>query len=431
MKLKICLVGLFCLFFKVIALAQTNTHTLKVGDLVSDITIKNIIGYPNERKKLSDLKGKLVLLDFWATWCSSCIVKFPENYALQKKFRDKFLVLLVNSKSTHDTERSIKNFLDRRVAQYYFPCIVEDTLLTSLFPHQTLPHCVLIKDNRVVAITDAEHITEENISALISGRDQSIFVKKDKKFDLRQPLFINGNGGAQQPFIFRTLLLPRIENLTSVSGFIPAPNHRVSAIRIYNGLLTSLYKFAYREYSNFEHDRTIFKIVKGHNDLLDSAANVGFDKVQFTYESNFSPRPFAESLKVLQADLDSYFNLKVDSEYRDTLCYVIKLQAGGTLPGCDKGQTAETNIYENSGATIYFTNLPFSDLTSALEGVYQVPFINETGGNKEICLQLPANLLDREKLTKSLLNQGLILIKERRKLSYFVLSDKAFAARPN
>ena len=44
--------------------------------------------------KLSDLKGKVVLLDFWATWCPPCRVEVPSLLEIFRKFKDKEFVLI-------------------------------------------------------------------------------------------------------------------------------------------------------------------------------------------------------------------------------------------------------------------------------------------------------------------------------------------------
>ena len=50
-------------------------YIVKVGDMAPDFTIQSIDGSPS--KKLSDFKGKVVMLQFTASWCSVCIKEMP------------------------------------------------------------------------------------------------------------------------------------------------------------------------------------------------------------------------------------------------------------------------------------------------------------------------------------------------------------------
>jgi thiol-disulfide isomerase/thioredoxin len=52
---------------------------------------------------LADLKGKVVLVNFWATWCAPCREEMPEIVALHKKYKDRGLVILsIASDETHE-----------------------------------------------------------------------------------------------------------------------------------------------------------------------------------------------------------------------------------------------------------------------------------------------------------------------------------------
>jgi thiol-disulfide isomerase/thioredoxin len=49
---------------------------------------------PGGAKKLSDLKGKVVVIDFWATWCGPCVASFPQVRDLQARYKDFPVVIL-------------------------------------------------------------------------------------------------------------------------------------------------------------------------------------------------------------------------------------------------------------------------------------------------------------------------------------------------
>ena len=57
-----------------------------------ELAVDNWIDQPPV--KLSDLRGQVVLLDFWATWCTPCLVTIPQLNRMHKKYKDRGLVIL-------------------------------------------------------------------------------------------------------------------------------------------------------------------------------------------------------------------------------------------------------------------------------------------------------------------------------------------------
>jgi thiol-disulfide isomerase/thioredoxin len=57
----------------------------------SDFTLKDLSG---REVSLSDFRGKVVLLDFWATWCSPCRASIPHLNGLSRKYRERGLEIL-------------------------------------------------------------------------------------------------------------------------------------------------------------------------------------------------------------------------------------------------------------------------------------------------------------------------------------------------
>ena len=66
--------------------------------------------------KLADLKGKVVVLDFWGQWCGPCVASIPHNNELQKKHRNKGLVIL--AVHTPQSAEGLDSFVKQRGIKY-------------------------------------------------------------------------------------------------------------------------------------------------------------------------------------------------------------------------------------------------------------------------------------------------------------------------
>lgn len=64
---------------------QTFGQELKVGDKAPEITQTMVTG---EEFNLSELRGKMVLIDFWASWCKPCRKENPNIVEVYKKYKD-------------------------------------------------------------------------------------------------------------------------------------------------------------------------------------------------------------------------------------------------------------------------------------------------------------------------------------------------------
>ena len=62
-----------------------------VGRQAAEIEAVDLEGKP---VKLADYRGKVVVLDFWATWCGPCIAAMPRLIEIQKRFHDRPVVFL-------------------------------------------------------------------------------------------------------------------------------------------------------------------------------------------------------------------------------------------------------------------------------------------------------------------------------------------------
>jgi peroxiredoxin len=96
-----------------------NMGGLKVGAKAPDFELSTLAG---DTVKLSDLKGKKVMLNFWATWCPPCKAEMPAMEEFHKQAGDEVVILAVNI----DPHLDVKAFVDENDITFPIPLDAED-----------------------------------------------------------------------------------------------------------------------------------------------------------------------------------------------------------------------------------------------------------------------------------------------------------------
>ncbi|WP_437922397.1 TlpA family protein disulfide reductase [Sphingobacterium sp. LRF_L2] len=136
------------------------------------------------RRTLNEYRGKLIVLDFWSSWCKSCVEAFPKLEKLRTYFADDLVFLLPNTKDTRDDLKKIKRAVDNYEDNYQvslgIPIIVADSTLLAYFPHRMLPHVIWIdRDGTFIAGTGATEVNQLTIDAVMHQEKPSLHLKND------------------------------------------------------------------------------------------------------------------------------------------------------------------------------------------------------------------------------------------------------------
>lgn len=102
-----------------------------INDDAPDFTLVNLDG---QEVSLADMKGKVVILDFWATWCGPCKASFPGMQQMVNKYKDndKVVFLFINSwESAKDKKQSAKDFIDKNEYTFNVPMDEKDEVVAK------------------------------------------------------------------------------------------------------------------------------------------------------------------------------------------------------------------------------------------------------------------------------------------------------------
>ncbi|MBI5074094.1 MAG: TlpA family protein disulfide reductase [Nitrospirae bacterium] len=114
-----------------------------------DFTLKDLAG---RNISLSDYKGKVVLLEFWATWCPPCKASVPALVELNKKYGQKnFMLIGVSIDTDSDASEKIRQFAASHNINY--TVLLADEATPKTYNITSIPTTVLIgKDGNIVDI---------------------------------------------------------------------------------------------------------------------------------------------------------------------------------------------------------------------------------------------------------------------------------------
>lgn len=407
---------------------------LKVGDRIpASIFEKSvtILNYKTKTPKLSEFKNKLIILEFWNTYCGACISAFPKMESLQNELKDKLQILLVTS----ERESRISDFFKTREHALKIitrlPTIVNDSLLQQLFKHESFPHYVWIDEDRnVVSVTDGYEVTVKNVKAILNNEKIRMRQKTDYQvpYDIGKPLFVYNNGGSGEQLLYHSVVTKFIDGLPFIISAISYDSSEGYSIRVFNQSIRRLYQIAYEQGDGktevgIHNNRTILNVD-------DTLKYVGYLKGVvsypdlYCYELIARRSSYQELKQMMKKDLERYFGLNAHIEKRLMKCLV--LTSYDTTLISSKDLVNYPGGGEFNQFIIKLRNIPFFRVIKQISYNYltQFPFLDETGIKGNVDMDIAADLTNWRAFSESLKKYKLELSLQERTVDVLVISEK-------
>lgn len=159
-----------CLVFVVLFAACNRDNTSDTGsNEAPDFSFTDAAG---NKARLSDFRGKVVMLEFWATWCPPCIEAAPAMKTVYGKYKDRGFVLLgISVDKGHDAGAKVTSFVKEKALTY--PVFLDDENLSAAYGANSIPTSLIIdKKGRIAVrhtgfIPDMAETLSQEIEALL------------------------------------------------------------------------------------------------------------------------------------------------------------------------------------------------------------------------------------------------------------------------
>lgn len=436
-KLMICIaMAMHCLFFK--AEAQTvntlrdNISPLKIGDQIPEALWNmplKVVNHPEgkETVTLNDYRGKLIILDFWATWCFSCVVTMPQLHHVAQQFKDKIIILPVAYEEKDKIAPFIKT--NQMLSALNLTSIYADNILRKTFPHISIPHCTWISaDGTVITETSSDEVTAENIQLALQNNTSSISKKVDQ--NTKFPIFLKNDLLTNLELKNYGILFKGLFNGFG-SGHDDLKNEKGVLIgkTIRNRSISEIYiliaRKLFQSFGDVYDDKRLVMKVSDRSQLTrdyPKSDSLFLKDSYYTYSIVIPPHKIDKLYSYMLDDLNRYSGYYGKIEKRKTKCLILRRTSRKDKISTKGGKSSST-LFSKSRSRLQ--NYPVSLLAKKINALdfIKKPVLNETGYRTNIDIDLSGNS-DFLTLQKELRTFDLELIEASREVNFFIITDQ-------
>ncbi|TWI85849.1 thiol-disulfide isomerase/thioredoxin [Lacibacter cauensis] len=419
---------------------------LNIGSKVPDIVFEKMLNHTSPKGKLSDFKGKAIIIDMWFLDCAPCVSAMPMLDSIQKVYqKDGLQILLYNIR---DKKEAIQDFWanHRYLKSLKMTQVVEDTMIKQYFPAISFPTQIWInKAGYVIAITDGKGTTTENLQKFVNGEKVKLPLKVDElDLNVRHatlPQISIRYGENLNNLIYYSYFSKYRKEFSGMYAHQYDSVNNIVRVKFMNTSMINLYNMAY---AGTIHARlpiyakgAEFRIVRKDSNPISSIPDYENKTNIFCYELMYKPTkgdPVYASIstkdlklsKYMVADLDRFFGFKSHEEDAMIDCYVISPNGNGKRYLKPLDSTKKQFVYgitQKVGKPLSVNMVPHWALDNQLTTYCDRPFYLDLEPSKKINFEVTWNPEHPELMNAELEKYDLKFEKTKRKAKVIILED--------
>ncbi|WNB18312.1 redoxin domain-containing protein [Marivirga arenosa] len=364
-----------------------------LGKPAPNYEFSNILNSKQSQISINDLKGKPVILEFWATWCGPCIPAMKKLDSLQNVFGDKIEIITISSENQERLEKFIKSSKTSLR-------VVSDTTHTKIFEYKVIPHSIIIdKDGVVRAITSPEKINKEVIENLITNNKIDLELKDDFYRDpISEVETIKTVANSNYTIELKSY------DQEKRGGFRPLKNveGNINGIEMWNSTIPRIYQTLYNVASP---SRMIFKDSLSVDDFPYEKEHQYNFMIQVSDKYQEKWREIG--IEFLNENFDTNAKMGIDS----LECYVLR-----DVDKKIKKSQSDSTEFMFMGTILKTKKIKIARLAEYLENFTPIPVLDKTNLNGEYDIVLEWRAEDPKTIHTELKKYGLELARAEEKL---------------
>jgi thiol-disulfide isomerase/thioredoxin len=179
---------IFILLFSFSAVKAQSGYA--VNDLAGDFPIREILNHTSGSSTFLEWNDRLLVIDFFGTWCAPCVKALPKLTAFQQKYKQEIRILLVSEESREKLEGFI-----RKQTGFGFPVVVdEEKAFVQRFRPPAYPYTVIVgRNGKILAIPSQEEMTETNMNKWLGHQNGAGNTVRELTNTNNQPVLPSGD----------------------------------------------------------------------------------------------------------------------------------------------------------------------------------------------------------------------------------------------